>query len=989
MRSTRGNRSRSTGHTAWRVKDGFFSSAPGALTQTADGYIWIGTQAGVMRFDGVRFVPWAPPGDQALPSQFVTTLLGARDGSLWIGTTAGLSRWANGVLTTYASTSGTIITIVEDRDGTTWFLRVRFTDAGGALCQVVAERVRCFGPADGIDEHSPMALRIAPSGSLWIGGASTLFHGRPGAFSTYRPKALVGNANMVGVGDIAVTSDDDVWLGIGLPGEGGGLQRLRRGALSPVMTPQLNGPSLTVSGMLRDRDGALWLGTESEGVYRLHGDTAHRFRAADGLTGEHIIQFYEDREGSIWVVTSAGVDHFRDLRVASYSLREGLSSGEIDGVLASRDGSVWVATSGALDVLRNDRVSSIRAGKGLPGNQVTSLFEDRDGQLWVGVDQGLYAYAAGRFSPVNQPDGRPVGLVVGMTDDIDGNLWVEVTGAPRKLYRIRDGTVRDVFPEPAMPAARRVAGAPDGGIWLGLLNGDLARWRRGALEIFVYKPDPAPRESTVFNQLLVEPDGTVLGATAFGLIGWREGVRRTLTVRNGLPCDRLFALVTDSEGDLWLSSACGLVEISRASLQKWWAAPEVLVEVRVLDVFDGAQAATVPFEGAARSVDGRLWFASGFTLQMVDPSRLQGNPLPPPVAIEEIVADRVSYAAEGGLRLPPRTRDLQISYTALSFVAPRKVRFRYQLEGHDADWVDPGTRRQAFYSDLRPGDYRFRVIAANEDGVWNQSGAMLSLTVAPAWYQTRWFQASSAVAAVALIWIGFRIRVRHIAATLGAEFDGRLRERMRLARDLHDTLLQTVSASKMMLDANLVDLADPEQRRTARRVSDWLGQAMKEGRAALNSLHMSTVREPGRLAETLRKAAEALVADDAISTVLRVDGDVQNVHPIVAEEVVFIGREAMWNALKHSNGTRLEIDLCYATDLTLRVRDNGKGLAPDVIDQARPGHFGIRSMQERAAIIGATFRLASSGAGTEVTLVVPGTVVFGRQGRRALRPRLS
>ena len=310
---------------------------------------------------------------------------------------------------------------------------------------------------------------------------------------------------------------------------------------------------------------------------------------------------------------------------------------------------------------------------------------------------------------------------------------------------------------------------------------------------------PTVEDSRV-NQLLTASDGSVLGATAFGVVGWKNGRQQILTTRHGLPCDRINALISDTHGDLWLYAQCGLIEIAASELQRWWEQPDGRLQLSVFDVWDGVQPGLGHFNKSTRAPDGRLWFANGNVLQMIDPDHMTGNAVAPPVHIETIVADRKSYSAEEGLRLPARTRDLAIDYTAPSFVVPQKVRFRYMLEGHDEGWQEAGTRRQAFYNDLRPGHYRFRVIASNNDGLWNEQGATLNFGVAPAWYQTNWFRVLSVVSGLFVVWSVYRLRLRQMAAAMSVRFDERLAERTRLARELHDTFLQTVQGSKLVAD---------------------------------------------------------------------------------------------------------------------------------------------------------------------------------------------
>jgi signal transduction histidine kinase len=310
-------------------------------------------------------------------------------------------------------------------------------------------------------------------------------------------------------------------------------------------------------------------------------------------------------------------------------------------------------------------------------------------------------------------------------------------------------------------------------------------------------------------------------------------------------------------------------------------------------------------------------------------------------------------------------------------VVPQKVHFRYMLEGHDAGWEEPGTRRQAFYSDLSPGTYRFRVVACNGDGIWNETGATLAFSVAPAWYQATWFRFLCSATAIFVVWVLYRLRVRKIARAISARFDERLAERTRLARELHDTFLQTIQGSKMVADDALEQSADPvRMRRAMERLSVWLGQATEEGRAALNSLRTSTT-ERNDLAEALQRATEDDLVPSAMTVTFSVVGEAREMHPIVRDEVYRIGYEAIRNAAMHSRASRLEVELKYAQDLMIRVSDNGIGIDPAVADQGKDGHFGLQGMRERAARIGGKLTLVSSAtSATEITLVVPGGIVF-------------
>lgn len=960
-------------HTSWRVQDGIFSGTPRIFAQPADGYIWIGTTDGLVRFDGVRFVPWVPPNGQELPSVRINFLLGARDGSLWIGTSRGLSHWQNNQLTNYPKQPGIVPAIAQASNGTIWIVLADPASVTARLCQVLGTEMQCHGPEDGVPPLNYVSLAADNQGNLWLGAERAVLRWKPGSsrlFNLGPPDLKSPTADVM---SFAPNADGSLFVGTVLAGAGLGLQRVTGDNWTPLIAPELDGSTLSISALLLDRENALWVGTSKQGIFRVYDGKVEHFGAKDGLSSDYVYKFFEDHEGNIWVVTTKGIDNFRNLRVASFSTREGLLTEEVDAVVATRDGAVWLGSGGWLGTLRDGRFTFLVKGKGLPGDQVTSLFEDRTGRLWVGLDEGLSVYTDGKFRQVTSQDGTPLGMVVGITEDVQGDIWVETKKSPMRLIRIHDYQGMEEFSAPQMPAARRVAADAAGGLWLGLLSGDLARVYEGKTEKFDF---PKKQESRV-EQVSVTDDGSVIAATEFGLLGWRGGRQAILTVQNGLPCNAVHSFINDERGNLWLYTQCGLVEIEKAELQKWWNDPQSVLKLRVFDVSDGVQPARAPFGSAARSRDGRLWFANGLLLQMIDPNHLAENSIVPPVHIEGITADRVSYSMQQPLRIPPRPRDLEIDYTALSFMVPQKVHFRYKLEGRDEDWQEAGPRRQAFYSDLRPGHYRFRVIASNNDGLWNEEGATLDFIVSPAWFQTGWFRLLIVLVALAALWSIYQLRMRQIARGISARFDERLAERTRLARELHDTFLQTVQGSKMVADDALEQLDDPIRlRRALEQLASWLGQAVTEGRAALNSLRISTT-EKNDLAAALRRALEVCAPQVQIETVFSAFGETRDLHPIVRDEIYRIGYEAIRNACTHSGASELKVDLRYEQDLTLRVKDNGSGIDSDVVLEGREGHYGLQGMRERAVRIGAKFTLTSSAtSGTEITLVVPGDIAF-------------
>jgi signal transduction histidine kinase len=462
-----------------------------------------------------------------------------------------------------------------------------------------------------------------------------------------------------------------------------------------------------------------------------------------------------------------------------------------------------------------------------------------------------------------------------------------------------------------------------------------------------------------------------------------NGKKQTLTARNGLPCDAVNGIVEDATGALWLYMQCGLVELARTELQKWWAQPDARLQLQVFDVFDGFQSGVgTPFESrAVRTLDGRLWFANYSVAQMIDPAHLSRNLIAPPVHVEQVIADHKAFSPQGDVRLPARTRDVEIDYTALSLAVPEKVLFLFRLEGRDTDWQEAGTRRQAFYTDLRPGTYRFHVIACNNDGIWNRQGASLDFNVMPAWYQTIGFKLLFVVIILTTAWALYRLRVRQVAHALAVRFDERLAERTRIAREFHDTLIQTIQGSKLVADDALDQSADPARMRHAlKQLSEWLDRAVQEGRAALNSLRTSAT-ETNDLAEGLRRATEECRMFSPMETSFSMEGNSKEMHPVVRDEIYRIGYEAIRNASAHSKASRLRVGLKYGQDLAISVGDNGVGIPESIIKGDTDGHYGLQGMRERAARIGGKLRIVSSvDSGTEVSLVIPGRIAFRRTG---------
>jgi len=977
------------GHNAWRIQDGFFTGAPTSIAQTADGYLWIGTADGLFRFDGVRFVPWTEitPQEQ-LASAEISALLGARDGSLWIGAGYRFYRWKDETLKQYSTSKDQfVVSIVETRRNGIWLTRERSDDQDGPLCQVQGRGLHCYGQGDGVHLVIAFSLAEDATGDLWIGGSSQLVRWAPGRSTVWKLKTLRQSEGLDGVEALAVDRNDSLWVGLNYPGPGLGLEQFRDGVWKTFSSPQLNGSKLAVSRLFLDRDGALWVGTEGQGIYRIVNGKADHFDSADGLSGDKITAIFQDHEGTLWVATSKGIDSFRNLPVVTLSRRQGLHLDDAHSILSSKDGTIWIGNDGALDAWRNEAITSIRSKDGLPGRQVTSMLQDPTGGLWIGIDNGLFHFEHRKFVPVIQPGGP--NLVITMTAGPDGSLWAGLTGATvETLTHLENGhlSVRQKFvPGDALLA---LATDPRGRIWLA---GDKLRYldHSGVTSVSEF----GPQYGYIRNIAVDGADFVWFGATK-GLVAFRNGKIQVMSTTNGLPCERINTLILDNHHSLWLYAQCGLIRIEHNELENWWRHPEVQVKTTLFDAMDGFQGGPSSFRPAAtKSPDGRLWFVNHSVVQRVNPDRLYANDLPPPVHVEQVVAGGNAWNPAGAVRLPKLSRNVEINYTALSFAVPQRVRFRYQLEGYDKAWQEAGTRRSAFYTNLHPGTYTFRVTACNSSGLWTTHAATLTLVILPAWYQTVWFRVLALLFLVTLSYAFYLLRVRQYAAAVRERFSERLDERARIARELHDTLLQSFHGLLFRVQAarNLM----PQKPQSAIRVLDEAiaatEQALAEGRDAISDLRPQPAAQQD-LAELLTAVGQEIADSEASAGPtpefqVIAEGKPLSLSPALQSEVYRIGRELIRNAFRHSAAYRIEVEVLYDEhQFRLRIRDDGKGIAPkDFEASGRPGHWGLPGIRERTRRIGAQLKFWSeAGAGTEVELIVPAAVAYEKQrdGRR-------
>jgi signal transduction histidine kinase/ligand-binding sensor domain-containing protein len=998
-------------HTAWKAGQGFSPGVISSIAQTPDGYLWLGTEFGLRRFDGVRSVPWQATAGEHLAEVPIRSLRAARDGRLWIGTLTGLASWKDGKLTHYPELDGyTVEALLEDREGTIW--AGAWAADIGRLCTIQNGKTQCYGEDDRFGTGVTLLYEDS-RGNVWAAGTTGLWRCKPGPPKFY------------GIGDAAhpilalVESDDG---GI-LIARHDGIIKLRNGRAEAYSLPA--GMNIRPQRLFRDRDGGLWIGAAVDfGLFHVHERMMDQFGPPQGLSGSAVMCIFEDREGSVWVATGDGLDRFRDFAIPTYSVEQGLASYGLDSVLSTRDGSLWLGTSHGLNRLNQGQITVYRkrseknsrgaaqtsgfgvGSKALPSRTareiidpgfpeeelITTLFEDKAGKIWVANVTGVSFFESGRFTPVPS---LPPGAVFSITDDPAGNVWL---AHEEGLFRVFGGRVVERIPWAKLgrkkPANALLHDDAQGGLWLGFLEGGVAYFQDGQVRTS-YGQREGLTEGMVYG-FSVDGNGALWAATEGGLSRIKDGRVLTLSGRNGLPCNTVQWMREDDFHSVWVNLPCGLVRIARSELDAWASHPERTIQTTVFDSSDGVKSHRVHSGYDAmvnaivtKAADGRLWFVPFGGVSVIDPHSLHENKLPPPVHIEQVVPNDKPSNAANGMRLPPRVRNLAIDYSALSLVVPEKVRFRVKLEGQDKDWRELVNVRHVEYTNLPPKHYRFRVLACNNSGVWNEEGASLDFVIPPMWYQTNWFYALCAAAFMALLWAAYQLRVRQLAHQFNMRLEERVSERTRVARDLHDTLLQSVQALLPSLQAgiNMLATRPADARKVLEDTADHASQAIAEGRDAVQGLRMSTV-EKNDLAVAIRTVGEELAsaasAPSSPNFNVVVEGASRNLHPILRDEVYRLATEALRNAFRHAAAQNIEVEIRYDEKyFRLRIRDNGKGIPSDVLSgDGRKGHYGLSGMRERAKLVGGKLAIwTEMDGGTEIELTIPGARAYVKSTR--------
>lgn len=921
----------------WVMENGLPQNSAQALLQTRDGFLWVGTEAGLARFDGTGFRVFDRGSRPGLPGNDVRCLLQGTDGALWIGTSEGLARWKEGATREFTTRDGlpgnVIRAMAESADGTLWV----WTDLG--LARRSGER---FAPAKNADAVPRTVLPANESSG-----------------------AVIFKANIPGALVEATSSSLD------LIGEQDGTARTIHLATGREL------PGRRIQAVFADREGALWIGTNS-GLVRWRQGRLERFPVTDPLAVASILALIEDREGNLWVGTeNDGLQILRDQRFQTIGAREGLSSDAATAVVQDSGGMLWVGTQeNGLNALRKDdadgRITSIRTlsvGDGLASNVILSLAAAPNGDLWVGTPDGLNRIRGSSVATFTSADGLPDDFIRSLLVDPDGSLWIgtrrglahwkmsgsDASDSSREIesYTQANGLGSDLVGAMARDA--------QGDLWVATLAG-LSRLHGGRIDNFTTANGLS---SNVITALLPSTDGTLLIGTQDN--GWDvwDGRGFFAGIKGEAARTAIHAILDDGAGHLWFATGDGIARCALTSRTSPGSACTNWMEFGTADGLRSRETATNSHPSAWRSRDGHLWFATPKGLVEVDPAHFPINRVPPPVVLERFAVDDVDQPLDGpgaSLKIAAGHVHFQFDYAGLSFTAPQKVRYRYKLEGFDHGWTNAGTRRFAYYTNIPPGRYTFRVQAANNDGVWNTVGTALPFELRPHFYQTLWFYAVLLFAIGAAILLLVRGRVR----LAEREFRAVLGERNRIAREIHDTLAQGYAGISVQLEllAELlrlrkVDAAVEQLNQTREHVREGLSEA-RQSIWALRTQDAGETTLPVKLRRMVETAGR-----DGLVPEFRSFGVYRPLPAGMERELLRVAREAMHNAGKHAEATQLFVQLEYGPEtIALEVRDNGRGGATDAA-----GHFGLTGMKERAAAIGGKLEVISEpGAGTTIRL---------------------
>ena len=953
----------------WQTEDGLPHSSVQAIVQTRDGYIWLGTAGGLARFDGVRFTVTRG----ALKVNNVQALLEDRQGRLWIGTYGGgLYAYEGGRFTAFGLADGLhslrIRSLFEDREGRLWVA----TNEGGVSIRE-GERFRTLRAGDGLTNDTVRVVYQALDGRIWIGtngrglncwdaGRLQAYAVKPGPLSDYGPSEALSSENVL---DLWQDQAGTLWIGT----DDGGLWHLARGRISAFLTPRDLGKS-GVRRLLPDASGALWIGGDGGGLYRLQEGRIQALTSQDGLPSDIVTSLFEDRERNVWIGTRDGLARLKRRTFQAVGVPEGLTNDLVTAVHGSRRGGLWVGTRVGLDYVDGDQATAppSRPGPRPPNDMVLSLLEDRTGTLWVGTRNGLWRVRRGGVVHFAVENGLLSDSVSALAEGAKGDVWV---GTGRGLARIRDDRLT-VIPGPVVPGeslvgVTAVVATADGSVWAGTDGSGLARWQGGHWT--TYGVGDGLLNAVVTS---LHDDGDSLWITTLGGLNRMRGGRLWgYAPAAGGPASYLFSVLDDGRGSLWMGGLTGVTRVEKRSLDDFDAGRVARVNASTYDKSDGMRSSQCNrggHPGAWRDGRGRLWFSTLRGLAVVDPARIPPNAPPPPVTLEEVRVDDAILAPDAPAVLSSGAKRLEFHYTAPVFSAPDKVRFRYKLEGFDADWVDAGTRRVAYYTNVPPRRYRFQVIAGSAGDTWSDKSASFDFALAAPFYRRPPFWAAVVVAAAALVLALHRLHLRQVKA----QFAAVMVERGRIAREIHDTLAQGFVGIGVQLEtaAKMQPISAEQAREHLDRARILVRSSLAEARRTVWALRSETL-EQNDLAGALAQVARQLSGDHEVK--VSVAGRRRRLPAEVENNLLRIGQEALANAARHARADEISVDLRFGEGVVrLSVQDDGCGFDVEHAAQAASGHFGLAGIRERVHNLGGELSLLSRpGRGSELVVEVP------------------
>lgn len=955
-------------HKTWAARDGAPTEIR-LLAQTGDGYLWLGTVSGLVRFDGVRFVPFQPRGNDSLPAAGVRALKEGRDGTLWIVWETGVvSHLIEGRLTSYGVQDGLapVFQLAESSRGEI----VAGTEVG--LARLANGRWKDVGSEWGFMGTEARALWFDRSDALWVETADRVVYrpsGGPRFLDPGWPLRRVAYQ-----AEFAQAADGTIWFAE----MARSVHTLRRvGETTPVSEVKVGAYSLVI-----DRKGSLWIGSRGDGLRRVpdpsrirgrvvaqFGPEAEQFTEKDGLLSNVIWDLLEDREGNIWVASDRGLERFREGRLVPYTTRGGLRP---RAVFASRDSSVWISAFATKEITRigprgRDDVHE-------PPCWCYRMAQDSLGGIWAFEDTMVVRFEG--LKPTRVPlEGGQVRAVDAIAIDPSGTVWL--TDQALGLVRIIHNRLDPVAPAREIGRFNALFSDRRGRIWVGS-GGRVVLYDHGKLSLF------GAAEGVKAGQIadVYEDRGGNIWAVGAGGIHKFEGGRfRTLSEHQALPGLAVFGITEDNSGAWWLASRTGLLRLEPGELARAFADTGHALQYRVFDRLDGLPGAIAmtKLQVLTRSADGRIWVGADEGVAYIDPRNLGRNDVPLHVLVETARIDGRELAPSEVALIPARTHDLEIDYTATALSTAERVQFRYRLDGVDTTWREVGTRRRAYYTGLRPGAYRFLVSANNGGGHWDATGASWSFRVLPAWYQTGWFKAMVVLLIGGLgglvVFLVQRRRHDRAQDELKRQYEITLAERARIAQDLHDTLLQGFAGVTLQLKA--AELALPEQPdvavETILRVQRLARESLREARERVWDMRETAAGGadlPTALETIARERTEGMPVEVAVT----ISGSPRRLSRPVEDATYRIGREAIVNVVRHAGASRIEIHLDFRPGtLCLEVRDDGGGVNSIEADEARKrGHFGLSGMRDRAIHLGGRCEMRPRpGGGTIVALELP------------------